>query len=68
MKEELAQINFVSEAEESYQYEEPSDCYNVPEPSDWNIPPIVLLIQLDNAVCHKSRVQPFVDLKAVTFV
>jgi hypothetical protein len=51
VKEELAQINFVSEAEELYQYEEPSDYYNVPEPSDRNIPPIVLPIRLDNAVC-----------------
>ena len=52
------QINFVSEAEELYQYEEPSDYYNVPKPSDRNIPPIVLPIQLDNAVSAEGLIDP----------
>jgi len=58
VKEELAQINFVREAEESYQYEEPSDYYDVPEPSDQNILPIVLPIQLDNAVSAEGLIDP----------
>ena len=57
-EESVAQINFVREAEESYQYEEPSDYYNVPEPPDRNIPPIVLPIQLDNAVSAEGLIDP----------
>lgn len=52
------EINFVSEAEESYQYEEPSDYYNVPEPSDHNVPPIVLPIQLDDTVSAEGLIDP----------
>ena len=55
---EESQINFVSEAEELSQYEEPSDYYNVSEPSDQNIPPIVLPIQLDNAVSAEGLIDP----------
>ena len=44
------EINFISEAEDSYQYEEPSDCYNVP--------PIVLPIQLDDTVPAEGLIDP----------
>jgi hypothetical protein len=52
------EVNFVSEADEPYQYEEPSDYYNVPEPSDQNVPPIVLPIQLDDTVSAEGLIDP----------
>ena len=52
------EVNFVSEADESYQYEDPSDYYNIPEPPDQNVPPIVLPIQLDDTVSAEGLIDP----------